>query len=296
MADYGDAILKGLLDYAKNSINYSPLAIGSRALGAAAGTEVGQNPASNMAQAVAMPGPYAEGVSKGLKKAGESHAVEALQMGVPATHIEQQAGLNQQNSVSQPPQQVAPNGQAPMNQQNPLQVIGQLLGQVRNLTTTPEHRLQNTQAQLVGQQAQNATPQGALAMKTAEAQTPLNTYEKASLAAGGFQAQATALNNQLERMNQDQTALESLIKTYESVRGPMNKAVGGPSKEMKQLQNQWSSLQQAKAKVHTKLANLYGQQPNFTPGGKESSGSLPSRESAPKGATGWDSEKGAWVY
>lgn len=50
--------------------------------------------------------PYQEGVVKALKKAGEAHVNEAIQMGVPSQHIEQQAG-------------VAP---------NPMQILSSILG------------------------------------------------------------------------------------------------------------------------------------------------------------------------
>jgi hypothetical protein len=45
--------------------------------------------------------PYQTGVQKALKQAGEQHTLEALQQGVPAQHIEQQAGLSQQDVLNQ---------------------------------------------------------------------------------------------------------------------------------------------------------------------------------------------------
>jgi hypothetical protein len=45
--------------------------------------------------------PYQEGVKKALKDMGEQHTVEALQQGIPADHIEQQAGLSQQDILNQ---------------------------------------------------------------------------------------------------------------------------------------------------------------------------------------------------
>lgn len=45
--------------------------------------------------------PYQEGVQKALKNMGEQHTIEALQNGVPAQHIEQEAGLSQQDILNQ---------------------------------------------------------------------------------------------------------------------------------------------------------------------------------------------------
>jgi len=46
-------------------------------------------------------GPYNEGVLKALKRAGEEHANEAIQQGVPPSHIEKQAGLSTQDVLAQ---------------------------------------------------------------------------------------------------------------------------------------------------------------------------------------------------
>ncbi len=45
--------------------------------------------------------PYQEGVSKALKASGEAQASEAIMQGVPPQHIEQQAGLVDQNTINQ---------------------------------------------------------------------------------------------------------------------------------------------------------------------------------------------------
>ena len=45
--------------------------------------------------------PYQEGVKKALKQAGEQQTFEAMQQGVPPQHIEQQAGLSQQQLLDQ---------------------------------------------------------------------------------------------------------------------------------------------------------------------------------------------------
>lgn len=316
---YGQAtgdLITQLLKMAQGAGNFNPVSAGTKVgQGAMEGflnTEVGQNPTQAILAKIA---------DKTLTKRWTEHAEQTPDSVLLAHAAPLYASSNKQNNqmdnANSQTGQAQSNGQYmgapqpqsneesipaqnPAKSSNPMEIIGQLLSerfkQANDAVMAPTN-LANAQAAHLGQETKNMTPEGALALKTSESKTPLNTYEKASLAAGGFQAQASALNNQLERMNQDQTNLESLIKTYEGVRGPLNKMTGGPSKEMKQLQNQWSTLQKAKAGVHTRLAKLYGQQPDFTPSGdSSSSGSLPSRDSAPKGAKGWDTEKGAWVY
>jgi len=54
----------------------------------------------NAPEAQAKLGPWQEGVKKALKTAGEQHAMEAIQSGVPADHIEKQAGFGQQTDPS----------------------------------------------------------------------------------------------------------------------------------------------------------------------------------------------------
>lgn len=116
--------------------------------------------------------------------------------------------------------------------------------------------------------------QGDVAQKVAEAkQVPLTQaqevekgFKERELQAGGFSAQATALNEQLQRMDADQKSLEDQMKTYATTRGWKNKTFGGSSKEMEDTQKKINSLMGAKAKIHQRLANLYGQQPNFKAG------------------------------
>lgn len=327
--DYGTAAGMGVQDVLGGLLKLaaSPFSVGGTMLGNIAGTPAGQTPDVMAGTGAALNnplGPYQKGVAKALTQAGQAHAAEALQQGVNPNDIQSHPIM--QNSTQNPlpntgistgdstqtftaPTSTTSSQPSQQSSQNPLQILSNILGikggdvvngayQPRQalgfLGENPESIIAHAQAANLGQQTQNITPKGALALETAKAQTPLNTYEKASLAAGGFSAQTAALNDQLQRMTQDQTALENLMKTYETTRGPFNKMAGGPSREMKQLQNQWSALQQSKAKIHTQLASLYGKQPNFNPS-SVNGGSLPSRESAPPGAKGWDTDKGQWV-
>lgn len=69
-------------------------------------------------QAAPQLGPYQEGVKKALKSMGEQHATEAIQQGVPPQHIEQQAGLNPNEVLTQLLSSISQqNAQIPTSQQ-----------------------------------------------------------------------------------------------------------------------------------------------------------------------------------
>jgi cell division protein FtsB len=243
--------------------------------------------------------PYQEGVKKALKAMGEQHATEAIQQGVPVTHIESHAGLAAHpNSVPMPgamyqpapiPTETGINTGAQQPQQNQTiqpnqnpQNAGNILSQLLSFIAKPSGVDANgaytpgtsfgglfrepNESILAGQQALNAQPSRALALKIAEAdKVPLTQSEKATAAGTGFNYQVTALNDQLSKMAEDEKSLQEQMKTYESLRGPLNKMSGGPSKEMKGIQKQIDTLRASKSQIHQRLANLYGQQPNFTP-------------------------------
>lgn len=131
-ADYGSAgvmgvqdLITGLVNLAKNSV-----AVPSATLRAISGTPVGQNPMDNISKAVGQSlSPYQEGVKKALKQSGEAHAAEAIQMGVPPSHIEQQSGLTplsvptNLNSVLANPQPGSPGISNGLPQMNPAKSV-----------------------------------------------------------------------------------------------------------------------------------------------------------------------------
>lgn len=117
-------------------------------------------------------------------------------------------------------------------------------------------------------------------------------FEERKLQAAGFTAQSDILEKKIKAFDDNEQNLQKQLDTYEKLRGPLNKLKGGPSKEMETIQKNIFKVRKARAQVYEQLAKHYGDQPNFSGG----SGSLPSKSEAPKGATGWDSDKGKWVY
>lgn len=272
--DYGSAIAS-LLGNLLNP-NNTPIAAGARALGAASGTPVGQNPLPAMGQAAMQIGPYQKGVEKALKEGGYAHASEALQQGVSADHIQQQAGLVQPQQMQQT-QETSVQPQQPKVDPNILQqLLGGLVsgGKVNDQGVYQSIQLlggllrEPADQQLQRQQAYSMSPAGEVQKaKMAAEQVPMTIYEKAQVGATGYKNQADVLNNQLAKIDESEKSLQAQMELYEKTRGPMNKATGGPSKEMKATQKQIDSLRKTKAMLHSRLAALYGQQPNFSPSG-----------------------------
>lgn len=273
--------------------------------------------------------PYQSGVEKALKKAGEAHATEAVASGVPPEHIEQQAGFRGKGASGSwgPPidptqvpqnQSIAPSSQISSQQsafqapasnqsQNIFQLLGNLLGikggNVQNGTYQPAESLglfrESAKDSLMRQQAASLTPENQTLAKVMEAkQVPPTQYEQQSLKATGFAAQSQNIKDRVSALDASEKNLQEQLKTYESIRGPMNKAFGGPSKEMKVIQNSIAAIQKVKGSAQKELADLYGKQPNFNPSSSGQSGQmgLPSQEDAPKGAKGYDTAKKTWVY
>lgn len=81
--------------------------------------------------------PYQEGVKKALAEAGKQHTLEAIQNGVPPQHIEQQAGLSQQDilnqilSLSQSQVPAKSDAKGMMGQMAPNGVLGGLLNMAK---------------------------------------------------------------------------------------------------------------------------------------------------------------------
>lgn len=193
--------------------------------------------------------------------------------GASASFAPQAAPGQTQSPIAQPPQQaMAPQAQ-PSQGTNPLQVLTSLLGQVRQLTTTPEHRLLNAQAQLTSQQAQNQTPEGAVALEKAKAEgVPPTQFEKSQLAGLGYTAQVQAVNDELTRIQSDKQNVVEQLKAALDLRNPIQKGLGTPGVQVKALQSQLMSLNKAEAQVHQKMVGLFNKQPNTKQSGQEQSG------------------------
>lgn len=184
-------------------------------------------------------------------------------MGAPQAQTPNQ--VDTMSSTTSPMQPQQPN-------LSPLQMLGNLLGikggnvvnntyQPRQafgfLGETPESIMAHAGALKMGQETTNLTPEGALALKTAESKTPMNTYEKASLGYTALKNQADTINNQLERAAKDEEALQKQFDSYKDVRGPIKKGLGGSSKEMVTTQAQIDKLRRYQATLHTQLASVY---------------------------------------
>lgn len=227
--DNGQALITGLLKLVQGAADYSPLAMASRAAGSWAGQPSGQNPVPGMAQAAAQVGPYQKGVSKALSAAGEAHATEALQSGIPPEQIQAHPimnagspqGDNALNALSQtgqgqangqylgyqPPAQTpqaAPQAQAPITPQH-LDLLHSILTGAgmagMNAAGIGNYQNQMAQTAQLKQQTQNITPQGALALKTAEAAAPLSTQQLAEYQGTAYGKQLEASSKQVEESN-----------------------------------------------------------------------------------------------
>lgn len=109
------------------------------------------------------------------------------------------------------------------------------------------------------QEAYGKTPEGKLRSGIATAkETPPTQYEQKSLEASRFSAQTTALNDQLKSMDEQEKNLQEQMKTFATTRGSMNKAFGGPSKEMTSVYEKIRRMRVERAKVQDKLFSLTG--------------------------------------
>lgn len=279
-------ILQVLLGLAQGG---GPVDAGMRAGQGAMNTPVGQNPLPNAAAATV--GPYQKGVEKALRTAGENHATEALQMGVPPTQI-------QDHPLMQPPAPMASSEgamQAPSAQpgqvdqgaqQNVLKMLSglgsflfQAGGPDKNGTYQPRQMLGGllrpggTAAQLTGQQAANLTPGAQLGLKKAEAeQIPPTQYEQKTLQAGAYAANVTAINDELAKIQTDKQNIVDQMKTALELRNPIEKGLGAAGGQVKQLQQTLSQLNKKESEVHQKMVDLFGKQPNTKGSGSPKSG------------------------
>lgn len=253
-------------------------------------------------------GPYQEGVKKALKSAGEDHTTEALAAGVPADHIEKQAGFRGHSASGQweepptppqPPAQNQPEQMAPA-QQDPHETLG-IINRLAQFLYQPGGTNQNGAYQspsMMGgfirqapedilrmQQAYNLTPGAQIGLEKRRAQeVPLTQSESANiglkekeLQSTMFKNQVDSLNEELQRINGDQSVINEQIKAYTPLRGPKNAMSGGPSREQKALQNQMTELENYKNSVYGKLSKLrgsYGQKESVRPSKSASSAAI----------------------
>lgn len=241
--DYGTALLSTLLSLANP--NNTPLAAGARALGAASGTPVGQNPLPGAAQAALQLGPYQKGVEKALKEGGYAHAQEALQQGVPAQHIEQQSQVAQPQQAQQPQQmqQQAPQQQPGQQQQNPMASLLQFLVRPGGIDQAGHYQqrqmlggllqpggaeslLAGQQAAQAGQMTQNLTPlapgEQPGARLTPEQAATYQTQQRQNEAAV-YGHQVTAAKDQVEAYKQAEQNVTNLIQQLAPMRSMMTK-------------------------------------------------------------------------
>lgn len=165
---------------------------------------------------------YQKGVEKALKQAGESHTVEAIQQGVPAEHIVEQAGLTQQPQQNDPIQILSGlismagqnkidtvqqnNAQQPVTSNysyqpdNPIAKFFNMIG----FQPTPENQVLLTQAQMnrqkmsAGLPSEIALPQAQAALNTSD-----TALKQAELAAGAPQANVDLTKQNIEASKQE---------------------------------------------------------------------------------------------
>lgn len=222
-ATYGQAagmgiqdVLQGLLSLAGNAMQQSPGVPGARALGALTETPSGQNPTEGIGQAMAQLGPYQKGVQSALKKAGESHAVEALQSGVSPDEIQNHSMMQPPQAPMQQPMQPTgmSMGDTPQQggQPNVMQLLSQLLGYRAQGTETSGGQVQPgtllgfqepADSVLQRQQARNLAPANQVALEKQKA-TDVPPTQAEILNAG-----VTKSSNLISAMQPDMTAAKS---------------------------------------------------------------------------------------
>lgn len=252
-------------------------------------TQVGQNPVGEMAKAALSP--YQEGVKKAMKESGYAHATEAVQSGVPPTHIEQQAGLSQ-NYTSTPANNMmqsstqgllgpgqeqgqyqgyqVPKQPTPTQQTNQPDILGGLLNMLRSgaraANAGPISQL--AQADLVRQQTRNITPGGGMeAVGIAESKKPLTQEQQVNMQAGINTATREGLNQANERIQANLTALQTQYDQEAKIAPIWTKnPITGRSARMQQIQDQIDLQQGAALQLQNKLNNW--KPTKFTSGAK----------------------------
>ncbi len=183
--------------------------------------------------------PYQEGVAKGLKKAGEQHAIDALQQEVPSDHIVQQAGLNQAD------------------------ILGQQAAQISKPTTNPAMAILKN---IVGlgpdfQQSQLNTIGKA---QTIAGQQPIQPNEVAGIEQ--TKAQTKVLNQLMtgEAPIQPKDILDLDRQTYSAMIQTSNEAWQRNNEEIAKMQEQYKTLQEGRSQFGKMFGNQTGEMKNLS--------------------------------
>lgn len=252
------------------------------------------------------PHPVLAGFDAGAKKVGEQAALHTAASGGDLAKVREEMINAFANPSSVTGQQQPQGRQSPQdfaNQMFPKSEgafgpIKDFLGQVL------AYESQKFGGVLPG--SQTALAKNKALMGATEKALPLSQYEEKSIQSQVYTAQVTAAKDLFDKSNQESAKIIEQFKALdENLRkqplGWLKQVTGGSEALKEAFIKEMDKIKTSQTEAQDKLVNLLTTHPNANESQISAKTSaqkfkLPSRSQAPKGAKGWDTEKGTWVF